>query len=283
MHELLASDPRHTFPDTYASFGPNHFLLTRPLFVGWIGFLLPPQRPMDNMAIRWEYPQEDEWALCNMGLPSPYLTFLFPNRPLQYPEYVDMRNVPEEDGKRWKRGLHWFLRCLTVREAKRIVLKSPLHTGRIHTLLEMFPDARFVHMVRDPYVIFPSTIHAWRRMYKHQGLQVPRYEGLDERVLDTFARMYEAFEEDVPKIPPSRLCEVRYEDLVRDPIEQMRTVYDALGLDGFDEVLPAIREYVAQSAGYQTNRYEISRETRDQITARWRGYVEKYGYDGPRA
>ena len=38
---------------------------------------------MDNMAAGWDHPQEDEFALCNMGVPSPYLTIIFPNRPPQ--------------------------------------------------------------------------------------------------------------------------------------------------------------------------------------------------------
>ncbi len=283
VHELLVCDPRHTYPDTYACFSPNHFLLTQRLLVRWIGFLLPPQRPMDNMAIRWEYPQEDEWALCNMGLPSPYLTILFPNRPPQHPEYLDLRGISEEDRERWKRKMLWFLRCLTVREPKRIVLKTPVHTARIRTLREMFPRARFVHVVRDPYVIFPSTMHTWRRMYRYHGVQVPRYEDLEQYVLDTFVRMYEVFEEDVRDIPPSHFCEVRYEDLVRDPVGQLRAIYDGLELDGFDQVLPAARDYASRTADYKPNRYELSPETRDRITARWSSYTEKYGYAVPDA
>ncbi len=80
LHELLAADPRHAFANTYASFAPNHFLLTGRLFPKLLRLLLPSMRPMDNMPIGWDYPQEDEWAMCNMGLPSPYLTLVFPGR-----------------------------------------------------------------------------------------------------------------------------------------------------------------------------------------------------------
>jgi hypothetical protein len=118
-------------------------------------------------------------------------------------------------------------------------------------------------------------------MYRYHGAQVPRYEGLEEHVLDTFARMYEAFEEDVPRIPAGRFCEVRFEDLVADPVGRLRTIYDCVELEGFDEALPAVREYAARTAGYQPNRYRISAETRDRITARWKGYAEKYGYPVP--
>lgn len=278
LHELLVCDPRHTYPDTYACYGPNHFLLTRRLLARLLTWLLPKQRPMDNMTIRWDHPQEDEWALCNMGLPSPYLTILFPNRPPQAPQYLDMRDVPAAELQRWQQKLRWFLKCLTLREPKRIVLKTPLHTARVRCLLAMFPKARFVHVVRDPYVIFPSTVHTWKQLYKSQGLQAPRHDKLDQYVLETFVRMYDAFEEDVLQVPPAQFCEVRYEDLVRDMLGQVKRVYGLLGLDGFEAALPALEAYTAKTADYQPNRHVLSPESRDQITARWGKYIEKYGY-----
>jgi hypothetical protein len=278
LHELLVCDPRHTFPNTYSCFAPNHFLLTEKLLKKRLNWLLPPQRPMDNMAIRWEYPQEDEWALCNMGLRSPYWTMLFPNRPPQDPEYLTLRDVPLAEREQWKSTLLRFLKCLTVREPKRIVLKTPLHTGRIRTLLEVFPKARFVHIVRDPFVIFPSTVYTWKQLYRYQGAQIPRYEGLNEYVLATFCKMYEAFEEDVKRIEPGRLDEVRYEDLTNDPVGQMRGIYERLQLGEFDLARPGIQRYAAKTAGYQTNRFEISPAERQQIASRWGAYVEKYGY-----
>jgi hypothetical protein len=233
---------------------------------------------MDNMAMGVDNPQEDEWALCNLGLPSPYFTILFPNQPPQDPEYLDLRQVPAAGRERWKRRLDWFLRCLTIQNPRRIVLKTPLHTARVRTLLEAFPGCRFVHIVRNPLVIFPSTVHTWRKMYMDQGVQVPRYAGLEEYVLATFSRMYAAFEEDVGTIPAGRYCEVRYEDLIRDPVGQMQAVYSQLALGDFEPARPGIERYAAQTADYQTSRYEIAEELRQAIRDRWAGYIEKYGY-----
>ena len=281
LHELLVCDPRHTYPDTYTCFALNHFLLSTRLFSWWLWALLPQRRPMDNMSVGLDSPQEDEWAMCNMGVPSPYLTLMFPNHPPAYPEYLDLRNVPPPALERWKRELMWFLKCLTVRNPARIVLKTPQHTCRIKTLLEMFPDARFVHIVRDPYVIFPSTIKLWKRMYRYHGLQKPRYEGLEEYVFNTFNRMYEVFEEDRKLLDPSRFCEVRYEDLVADPIGRMREVYNRLELGDFKVALPGIEGYVERTKGYKVNRHELAPEVRDQVTKRWGSYIDRYGYTPP--
>jgi hypothetical protein len=278
LHELLVLDSRHTFPDTYACFSPNHFLVSGWWMKPCLQFLLPAQRPMDNMVAGWDHPQEDEFALCNMGVPSPYLTSVFPNRPPQYPEYLDMRGVPAADVARWKRAFLWFLKCITLRNPKRIVLKSPPHTSRIRTLLELFPKAKFVHIVRDPYVIFPSTVNLWKRLYRDQGVQVPTYNGLDDHVFTTFTRMYEAFERDRKLIGPGQFCEIRYEELVADPIEQMRRVYKELELGDFDAVRPAIENYFAGKKDYKTNRYQMTPELHAEITRRWTTFIEQYGY-----
>lgn len=281
LHELLVCDPRHTYPDTFSCFAPNHFLVSRPLFAWWLWALMPPRRPMDNMSVGFDSPQEDEWAMCNMGVPSPYLTLLFPNHPPAYPEYLDLRGVPPKALARWKRELTWFLKCLTVQKPLRIVLKTPQHTCRVRTLLEMFPDARFVHIVRDPNVIFPSTLKLWKRMYRYHGLQKPRYEGLEEHVFNTFNRMYAAFEEDRKLVAPSRFCEVRYEDLVKDPMGKMREVYERLDLGDFENARPGIERYLERTKDYKTNRHEVSPEVREQVARRWGAYIERYGYAPP--
>ncbi len=278
LHELMVLDRRHNCADGFMCYVPNHFLVSRWLLGGMVRLLMPSQRPMDNMKFGSLRPQEDEFALCNMGVPSPYLTIAFPNRPPHYPEYLDLEGVPPQELARWKRTLVWFLRCITLRDPRRIVLKSPPHTARIKVLLELFPDARFVHIVRDPYVIFPSTLKTWHSLYRRDGLQVPKFKGLEEDVFKTFVRMYEAFERDRPLIGPKRFCEIRYEDLVADPIEQMRSIYRQLELGEFDQVLPELEEYVADQQGYQTNHYEISAETRAEIGRRWGSFIEKYGY-----
>ena len=74
LHELLILDPRHTFPTTYECLAPHHFLLTEKWLARLFTFLLPSRRPMDNMAVGFDRPQEDEFALAILGLPSPYVT-----------------------------------------------------------------------------------------------------------------------------------------------------------------------------------------------------------------
>ena len=109
----------------------------------------------------------------------------------------------------------------------------------------MFPRARFVHIVRDPYVVFPSTVHFWRTMYEGQGLQRPTFHGLDEFVFQTFSRMHDKLEGTRHLVDPARFYELRYEDLIRDPVGQMRALYNHLQLGDFEVVESAIQRYTS--------------------------------------
>ena len=277
LHELLAADPQFTSPTTYQALAPNHFLATQSWVTKLFFWLLPSRRPMDNMPMGWERPQEDEFALCNLGESSPYLTVAFPNNPPVYSEYLTL-DVPPEAEARWRRTLHRFLQKVTYADPKRIILKSPPHTARVRTLLEMFPEARFVYLVRNPFVIFSSTVHLWQKLYEAHGLQVPTFAGLEEQVFTTFTRIHDRFEAERNLIPSGRLYELKYEELVQDPTGQMAAIYERLQLGDFSKVRPAVERYVTENADYRTNSYQLKPELRDQIAKRWSRFIEQYGY-----
>ncbi len=278
LHELLSLDERHAFPTTYDCFAPNHFLSTRSFITRWFRFLMPQQRPMDNMLAGWGQPQEEEFALLNMGVPNIYRTAAFPNHGPVDIDSLDFNGYSLEEITDWKTSYMWFLRRIFFRERRPLVLKSPPHLGRIKTLLDLFPQARFVHIVRDPSAVFPSTVRLWKSLFETQGVQVPSNDGLEEFVFNIFSRLYDGFERNRSLIPASQYAEVRYEDLSKKPVESLQKIYDELNIADFPKALPAVREYLHSREGYRTNRYIVSAETLAQIKDRWSAYVDRYGY-----
>jgi omega-hydroxy-beta-dihydromenaquinone-9 sulfotransferase len=279
LHELMVQDARFGFPTTYECVDPNHFLLTEGLFSRWFQFLMPKHRPMDRMKVGFERPQEDEFAMCMLGLPSPYLTIAFPNRPPIDQEYLDPAGMPPRALARWKRGFLDFVKTVTFKQKKRLVLKSPPHTARIKVLHEMFPDALFVRIVRDPYVVFPSTVKLWKSLYDTHGFQTPTFAGLEEFVFATFLKMDERFEEGRRLLEPEQICDVRYENLVADPEGTIRSIYERLNLGGWEEMRPRLAAFTATLRGYETNKYELSAEEREAIRRRWGCVAARQGYD----
>ena len=189
LHEMLVKDERFSFPTTYQCMAPHHFLLTDRFFSKWLDWFLPSNRPMDNMPIGMLRPQEDEFALMNLGLPSPYLEWAFPDRDQGCDDYLTLVELDQAERERWKQQFEWFVRRLTALNPKRLVLKSPAHTARVSTLLEVFPDARFVHVVRNPLETIPSTVRTWTRMADVLSIQVRHRPISEDRVLDVFQKM----------------------------------------------------------------------------------------------
>jgi hypothetical protein len=97
-------------------------------------------------------------------------------------------------------------------------------------------------------------------------------------VFANFIRMFDTLEQTRPLVAPSRFHELRYEDLVRDPIGQIRATYEHLDLGDVEPVLPRLQRYLAETAGYRPNRYQISSELRDTITQRVGQVISRYGY-----
>jgi len=279
LHELLILDERFTSPTTLQCFEPCHFLLSEGFFRTRGKFLLPDKRPMDNMAAGWDRPQEDEFALALLGQPSTYTDFAFPKRKPMWPGSLDLSGLNARQLRDWKRAFVRFLRTVQYRDPRRLVLKSPPHTARIPVLLELFPEAKFVAIRRDPYTLFPSTVNLWMSLAKQHGLQAPvRNAELEEKVFREFITINERYEADRRLIPPGHLVEVKYEEFVRDLVGGVEAIYRGWNLDGFAEVESTLKAFAAGQKNYETNKYTQSDDERRRITERWGPWIEKQGY-----
>jgi hypothetical protein len=283
LHEILMLDDRFCCPSTYQCFAAGHFLLTEWLVTSTLGWIMPAKRPMDNVAAGWHRPQEDEFALANMGVPSPYRRMAFPETTPAEPTALDLETLSPDELAHWRGALHRFLATLAVRDARRPVLKSPPHTARMAVLAEMFPGARFLHIVRDPFVVFPSTKRLWESLHHVQAMQIDSGAEAEEYVFRCFDTMYNAFERDRPRLAEGQLHEIHYEDLVADPVTKMEEAYGRLELGDFERVRPAFEEQAASMQKYQRNSYQHDPRIVALISDRWKPFLDRYGYTAPRA
>jgi hypothetical protein len=280
LHEMLARDPRLAAPTTFDCFNPNHFVLTRNWLPGLFQRFAPSRRPMDSMAAGLERPQEDEFALLLLGQPSPYEWIAFPRLASTRTRNWHLGAGQSSRQKAWERTFRWLFQALTlVNRGQRLVLKSPPHSARIPTLLKLFPDARFIHLVRDPYAVYSSTLHLWRTLFAAHGLQESSWKGLDEHVLGTFAHLHQAFEETRGLIPQGRLHELRYEELVGDPIACLESAYRSLELGELNPALNSMKEYLLSVRGYEPSSHMLTVEEYRAINAGWEPFFKQYGYE----
>ena len=278
LHELLSLDDRFTSPTTYECLAPEHFLLSGRILPPMLGFLLPAKRPMDDMAVGFDRPQEDELALCAMGAPTPMTRLAFPNHPAPHLDMLDMR-ASAEDIEHWRQTLDRFIKSVALAHPdKRLVLKSPPHTGRIEFLLDMFPGASFIHLSRDPYKVFLSTMRLWKALDEVQGFQIARHANLEEFVFTACERMYRGYAEQKRRIPEGRLVELKYEELIEDPLGNMARVYEQLDLGEFPRARESLVAYLDSHQEYRVSRYQIAPELQARIRQRWSFYFDRFGY-----
>jgi len=297
LHELLTLDERFTAPSTLECFAPAECLLIRGLLRTLFKFALPAKRPMDNVLVGWDRPQEDEFALMNLGLRSPYEVIVFPNHRRAGHPFLNMTDLGPEQIEEWKAGFLSFLQKINLRSKyeqtdsktlQRIVLKSPYHTARLPILRQMFPAAKFIHIVRNPFEVFSSSIRLWRALFDTQGCQKPEFGALGEDVpdleqyvFDSMDLLYRDFFTQIAEIPVQNFCQVRYEDLVRAPVDEMARIYNHLQFGSFETIRPRLEAYVRELDGYKTNKHHISPHQRAQIDQRWGWYMDRFGYRVP--
>jgi len=280
LQNLLAQDTEQfAFANTYQVVNPHTFLCTEEVNTRRFAALVPKKRPMDNMQLSFQTPQEDEFAPCLLTFHSLYLGMTFPRREDHYSRYLTFHDVPREEIEEWKSGFTWFLKKLTLKHDRALILKSPPHTARIRLLLEMFPHARFVHIHRNPYTVFQSHQHYFDTAIWYTYLQRPDVERIDERIIRRYTVLYDAFFADRPLISDSRFHEVCFEELERDPVGEIRTLYDRLSLEGFDQLEPKLKQYVDSLSDYKKNEYpELSPGLRNKLGKAWRRSFDEWGY-----
>ena len=153
LHELMSLDENSAYPTTFDAFVPNHFLVSAPVVRPLIKALMPAKRPMDDMTVDADSPQEDDFALMILGAESHYRRMGFPNNSNEYFRWLDAANLTAQQTEAVRQSLTYFYKALTYKYKKRLVLKSPPHTGRIQALANWFPGAKFVHISRHPHKI----------------------------------------------------------------------------------------------------------------------------------
>lgn len=279
LHNLMCEDPQLVYPNLYQTVFPNHFLLTEGVATRLTSWLVPDSRPMDNVKVNWSTPQEDDVALCILSMLSPYTLLAFPTDLEDAKRSLFLDQLPAREKKSWQDALMLMLKKITLQhQGKRVVLKSPSHTYRVKVLSEMFPDAKFVYIYRNPFDVFNSTCHLRRTMIDENTLGKAKYVNLEEDILLLYQMAFEAYERDRKLIPEGNLHEIRYEDLAANPLEELEKVYDGLSLSGFETVKKIIEPQVPQIKRYKKNKFVPDQYWMKRVAADWSDAFERFDY-----
>ncbi len=241
---------------------------------------MPAKRPADNVLLSPELPQEEGIVLSNIGSFGFYNFFYFPRCwKSMYARYVNGASATPQEieayGRRYKKLI---AQALLEYNRKQFISKFPPNTGAIHHLLDMFPEARFVYIYRNPLLVFQSTVNFFETTHKALKLQPFSRAEFEEMVFELYEMIIRDYESLKSLIPQHHLVEIRYEDFEADPLEGLRRIYTRLQLEGFEQSIPAFTDYLNSQKKFEKASHQFTPEEIERVTSRWGFAMEMYGY-----
>ena len=162
----------------------------------------------------------------------------------------------------------------------RWTLKSPHHATALGALRRVYPDARLVVIHRDPVLLCASvfslisTLSSTFSDADHSKYITAHWADL----LETSITRLEGFR---AAHPDQCIVDVRYDDLMSDPLGTVAAIYDAVGDSLGSEAEAAMSSYLtAHPKGHRgEHRYDLAEfgVERREIVERFSGYAERYG------
>ncbi len=280
VHNVFACDKHFGYTTTYQTVFPNLMLWGQPFFKKNMSFLMPDHRPTDNMELKVDLPQEEEFALSNM-MPYTYYNFwFFPQNMMEYcDKYLLFNAITEEERQIFMNTFKKLVRIsLHNTGGTQYLSKNPPHTGRVKTLLELFPNAKFIYLKRNPYTVFESTRSFFINTIKPLKFQSISDEELIQNFVEVYKRLFYKFEEEKVLIPEGNLYELKFEDFEQDAFDITEDIYKQLNLPNFEESKNSISEYLGKKKGYKKNKYKYEESTIRTVDDNWGMAVDKWGY-----
>jgi Sulfotransferase family len=284
LHHLLAQDPASRVAQAWEVMSPSpppeaRTYRTDPRIakaarqLAWFDALTP-----DFKAI---HPLGAQLALECIAIMSP--TFLASRFHTSYhvPTYQEW--LERQDLRPAYRFHRRFLQQLQWRApAQRWVLKAPAHLFGIRALLDVYPDAGVILTHRDPLEVvgsLASLTTALRGTFSDDVHPEQVGPEMTRRWADGLARALR--DRDDGLVPADRFFDVRYVDLVRDPIGTVRSIYDHYGIRFTPAAEERMRRFLARHPKDKHGRHSYTLAefglNADEEAARYRTYRERFG------
>lgn len=279
LYNLLSRDPQFGFISPVSVGLPWDMMGLGSVLRPVLERALPERRYIDNVAVRPDSPQEDEIALANMSPLSFYHGLYFPrhfDRNLQRGLYHEGCTAAETEDWR-RRFVHLLEKVSLAQGGRRLLIKNPVYSARVAMLREIWPDAHFIHIHRDPRAVFVSTVHFYRTLLDKLALQPYGHIDVEQVVLDHYPRIMQALLDDTADLPPDHFVEVAFETFEREPLAEAERIYRRLHLPGYAAAEPRFKAYLGEVRGYAKNEHRLSEAGRERVERRWSPFITRWG------
>lgn len=281
LHYILSQDTRFCYLTTAETIFPSVFILLNKVINKFMNFILPLKRPMDNMKINNNLPQEDEFAIANICPYSPNIGAYFPkNLDEYYYKYSFFENVESKIIKKWKKVYQYIIqKTIYNNNGKRMLSKNLINANRILLLTEMFPDAKFIFIYRNPYSVFLSTKKLYKKfIFQNMSFQTISDEELEKKILSFAKTGFKKYFQDRKKIKKENLIEIHSEDFVKKPTYYLKKIYSQLKITNFNKVKEQFEIFAKTYENYIPEKYNIDDQLKNKIYNELKFVFDEFGY-----
>ena len=281
LHNIFAQDNHFGYTTTYQTVFPHYIMSQQGLFKPLMKMFMPSKRPTDNMELAPDLPQEEEFSLANMTPCNYYNFWFFPERMQEYCDrFLTFRNITDEELDEFKRTFEKLVKIsLWNTGGTQYLSKNPPHTGRIKALSELFPKAKFIYLMRNPYTVFESTRSFYTGTIKPLWFHTITEEEMEQNILRNYMELYHAYKEQKVSLPEGTLYEVRFEDVEQNALAITEDIYRKLSIPGWEEAKPAIEKYIQSKKGYKKNKYQYDPRTIKLVNEYCSEALTDWGYE----
>ena len=201
---------------------------------------------------------------------------------------LDFFHLDRQPARRRRRLMGFYKECvrrqLYLNGGNRVHLsKNPTWCGRVESLLEVFPDARFVVLYRNPYETIPSLLKLLHVSWQHAGNVDARKIAESTRAMTDLS--YETYLyplEVLARHPETPVASVDYRHLVAEPKRTIERVYADLGLEMTEQFRVTLQHEQERARRHETeHRYSLTEfGLNDQeIHTRLNALFERFAWD----
>lgn len=280
MHQMLSKDPQFAYVTTYQTIFPD-LMVYQPQLKWLASFLMPEHRPIDNLKLAMDDPQEEEIGIANLSHRSFYHWIYFPKAYIRIRDNSLLINdLEEKEQKKWEKSYKYLIRQAVINTAgSRFLSKNPPNTFRIKLLLKLFPDAKFIYLHRNPFKALSSFYYFFDELHDGVGFQRLGREESFEFITDLYKTMLETYNDCKGLIPEGNLVEIKFEDFVKSPLEIAKNIYDQFGMQLSSETEEKMKDYLKSYNDYKSASYDIPDLLAIMIKENFSQYLKEYGYE----
>jgi len=149
-------------------------------------------------------------------------------------------------------------------------------------LQEIFPEANFIYIVRNPVIVYLSTKKFFVQWFPLLNLERFPLEEISNMVLDVYVELIKDYLTDREGVNSNRITEVRFETLLENPIQEVKRIYENCNFKDFQTLTPVFQEYLDSIRSFRKDSYTMEQEELDKVLSSLGFAMKHWNYALPK-